>query len=50
MNILKWYATILIISSLIYNIYKAGKEEENILIVFGAVLLEMPMIVYLILS
>lgn len=50
MNILKWYATILVIISLIYDLYKAGKEEENILIVFGAVLLEMPVIIYLILS
>lgn len=38
------------IISLIHSLYVAEKENENVLIVAGALLLEMPVIIYLILS
>lgn len=50
MIILKWYTLILIIACLIRSLYVAGKNNEEVWIVICAVLLEMPIIVYLILS
>lgn len=50
MNILKWYTLVLMIASLIRSLYVAGKNNEEVWIVICAVLLEMPMIVYIILS
>ncbi len=50
MKILKWYSIVLIISSLMRSLYVSGKEDENGLIVASALLLEMPVIIYLILS
>lgn len=50
MKILKWYTAILMISSLINSLYKAGKNDEEWWIVMLAVLLETPMIIYVVLS
>lgn len=50
MNILKWYTVILMITSLINSLYRAGKDDEKWWIVMLAVLLEAPMIIYVILS
>ena len=50
MIILKWYTLVLIIATLIRSLYVAGKNNEEVWIVICAVLLEMPIIVYLILS
>lgn len=50
MKIVKWYTVIMMILSLISSLYRAGKNNEEWLIVILAVLLEMPMIIYVILS
>lgn len=50
MKILKWYTVIMMITSLINSLYKAGKNNEEWWIVVLAVLLETPMIIYVILS
>lgn len=50
MKILKWYAIVIIVASFIRYLYKAGKDGEAFWIVMLAALLEMPIILYLIIS
>lgn len=50
MKILKWYTAIVLITSLINSLYNAGRNNEKWWIVILAVLLEAPMIIYVILS
>lgn len=50
MIFLKWYSIILILICLLHSLYNFGKEDVNFLIVIVALLIEMPLIIYLILS
>lgn len=50
MEIIKWYAIILISFSCIRAVHKSGKDGVNLWIVICACLLEIPIIIYLILS
>ena len=50
MTILKWYSIALVVLTTVHSLYTSGKENENILIVMTALILEMPILIYLILS
>lgn len=50
MIFLKWYSIVLTLICLLRSLYVSGKEDTNFLIVIVALLIEMPLIIYLILS
>ena len=50
MIFLKWYSIVLVLICLLHSLYNSGKEDINFLIVIVALLTEMPLIIYLILS
>lgn len=49
MIVLKWYSIIMMVLGLIANIYESGKKEDG-LMAFLTILLDLPIIIFLILA
>ena len=50
MIILKWYSIVLMIICFMHDLYKEGQDDAGFWLVMITILVELPLIIYLILS